>query len=343
MALRDAAEFFIVYSILDKRDTPARQAYHARCKRRWGRATAVFCLLIALIITPWRTSAAPSEPITGGSRTNRTQPHAMHTPAPVPLPANLDIPSYKAGPLPFHDGETLIYQGSWMNLPAAQSRVTVHRDRKDPQMWVGEMWINSGKLVDVLYRMRDYIREDFIDGSLQPDDIYISQHEKTRRDEWRVTFDHNEHLVTAIRKNRQGRTWVRRFSEGDPFGPFSGAMMALTQPLKVGQTLTFDVFSGGNRYVFSFPVTGRDRVTTALGTFDTLRIEPSVLWLSQGDFRKQARATTIWVTDDGRHLPVRIESAAYVGTIRADLVQVIGATQTPTKAQSADAAKQTDR
>ncbi len=267
----------------------------------------------------------------------------MHTLAPVPLPANLDIPSYKAGPLPFHDGETLVYQGSWMKLAAAESRVTIHRDRKDPRKWVGEMWINSGKLVDVLYRMRDYIREDFTDGSLQPNDMYILQHENKRIDEWRVSFDHEDHLVTATRHNREGRTWVRRFSKGDPFGPFSGAMMALSQPLKVGQMLTFDVFSGGNRYVFSFPVTGRERITTPLGTFDTLRIEPSVLWLSQGEFRKQARATTIWVTDDGRHLPVRIESAAYIGNVRADLVQVIGAPQTPTKAQSADAAKRRDR
>jgi hypothetical protein len=66
-------------------------------------------------------------------------------------------------------------------------------------------------------------------------------------------------------------------------------------------------------------------------------------WLSQGEFRKQARVTTIWVTDDGRHLPVRIESAVYIGNVSADLVQVIGAAQTPTKAQSADAAKQRDR
>jgi len=40
---------------------------------------------------------------------------------------------------------------------------------------------------------------------------------------------------------------------------------------------------------------------------------------------------------------VRIESAAYIGNVRADLVQVIGAPQTPTKAQSADTAKQSDR
>ena len=99
-------------------------------------------------------------------------------------------------------------------------------------------------------------------------------------------------------------------------------MMALSQPLKAGDDLTFDVFSGGNRYVFAFNVIGRERITTALGTFDTLKIEPSVLWLSQGNFRSQARETIIWVTDDGRHLPVRLAADVYFGYIYVDLVKI---------------------
>jgi hypothetical protein len=99
-------------------------------------------------------------------------------------------------------------------------------------------------------------------------------------------------------------------------------MMALSQPLAPGKTYTFDIFSGGNRYVFAFKVMGRERLATALGDFDTLRIEPSVVWLSEGSFRSEASATTIWVTDDARHLPVRIESAVYIGAIRVDLTRV---------------------
>ena len=63
---------------------------------------------------------------------------------------------------------------------------------------------------------------------------------------------------------------------------------------------------------------------TALGTFDTLKIEPWVLWLSEGSFRSQSRETTVWVTDDARHLPVRISSEVFFGSVYADLIQVSG-------------------
>ena len=98
--------------------------------------------------------------------------------------------------------------------------------------------------------------------------------------------------------------------------------MALSQPLKPGDSTTLDVFSGGNRYVFTFKVLGRERITTALGTFDTLKIEPWVVWLSEGSFRSQSRETLVWVTDDGRHLPVRISSEVFFGTVYADLIEV---------------------
>ena len=123
-----------------------------------------------------------------------------------------------------------------------------------------------------------------------------------------MTFDHHDRLVTAIKPSRHGKITTRRFSGGDPLGPFSGAMMALSQPLKPGDDPDLRRFQRRQPLRLCFNVIDRERITTALGTFDTLKIEPSVLWLSEGSFRSQARETTIWVTDDGRHLPVRISS-----------------------------------
>jgi Protein of unknown function (DUF3108) len=256
------------------------------------------------------------------ARIRRVHPRAAATP--MSLPATVDVPVYRQGRPPFADGETLVYDANWEGIPAAEARVTVLRNRAHPQWWTGQMWINTSKVVDPLYRMRDYFREDFKFESWQPDQIYIRQHEKSRQDTWRATFDRPQHLITAIKTNKEGRTWIRKFSGGAPWGPFSGAMMALSQPLHVGENYVFDVFSGGNRYVFGFKVLGREQLTTGLGTFHTVKIEPSVIWLSQGDFRKDATETLIWVTDDFRHLPVRIESAVYIGSVRADLTRVEG-------------------
>jgi hypothetical protein len=249
----------------------------------------------------------------------------------VVLPANLSIPNYAHGTEPFRSGETFVYLASWEGVPAAQAQISMVQNRAHPEWWTGQMWITSSELVDHLYRMRDYFREDFDYASWQPDEINILQHDNQRRDRWVATFDHPNQLITAIKTNQAGRTWTRRFKGGDPWGPFSGAMMALSQPLNPGSKYTFDVFSGGNRYVVAFAVLGREQITTGLGTFKALRIEPSVVWLSEGSFRKDAAATTIWVTDDSRHLPIRIESAVFIGSVIADLTQVKGAPESPPK------------
>lgn len=244
------------------------------------------------------------------------------TPTPLALPADLAIPRYARGAEPFDSGQTLVYKASWEGIPAGEARISMTHNRARPDWWTGQMWLASSALVDPLYRMRDYFREDFAYSSWQPAQIDITQHENRRRDHWRATFDRDTQLITTIKTNRTGRIWVRHFSGGNPWGPFSGAMMALSQPLTPGQSYTFDVFSGGNRYVFAFAVQGRERITTSLGAFDALRIEPSVVWLSDHSFRSQANATTIWVTDDRRHLPLRLESAVFIGSVVAELAQV---------------------
>jgi len=316
-----------VYSISHKHNIPRQTRPRSRRARRGFRATsaslAAFVIGIAAVASAVISAHAQADP-------PRAPAHrrVLPAPAPVALPGDLKIPAYAPGPSPFRDGETLVYRASWMGVPAAEARVTVVHNKLHPDWWTGQMWLNTSAVVDVVYRMRDFFREDFDYTSLRPDDIYIIQHEKQRLDEWRVTFNRNDRLVTAIKKSRHGKITTRRFSGGDPLGPFSGAMMALSQPLKPGDSLTFDVFSGGNRYVFAFKVKGRERITTALGSFDTLKIEPWVLWLSEGSFRSQARETTVWVTDDSRHLPVRIAAAVFFGNVYADLAETSGAPST---------------
>jgi hypothetical protein len=249
-------------------------------------------------------------------------PTGLLRPAPVPLPSNLVIPHYYPGPPPFRSGESLVYQASWLGIPAAEARIVLSKNESDRPSWTAKLWLRSSTEVDLLYRMRDYVYEDFNRDNLRPRDMHILQHEKRRRDEWSIRFDDQDHLVTSAKRNAQGRMWVREFSGGEPWGPFSGAMLALSLPLTVGETYTFDVFSGGNRYVLAFNVDRRESITTPLGTTRALRIIPSVVWLSEGKFLNQVNKIVIWVADDEQHLPLRIEAAAFVGYIRVDLVRV---------------------
>ena len=259
---------------------------------------------------------------------------SLHPAKPIPLPADLSIPHYDPGPPPFRSGEMLVYEASWIGIPAAEARILLLNNEASGGSWTGKLWLRSNSAVDLLYPMRDYVSEDFNSNDLRPREMHILQHEKKRIDEWSIRFDDREHLVRCAKRNAQGRTWLREFTGGEPWGPFSGAMLALSLPLAVGETYTFDVFSGGNRYVLAFTVQKRESVTTPLGRLPALRIIPSIVWLSEGKFLNQVSRIVVWVTDDQRHLPLRIEAAAFIGSIRIDLVQVRNAPGLTTAAKA---------
>src|SRR2546428_8274079 len=150
-----------------------------RVRSRAGRVGLIVSGIIAAIPV-FATGAAGNGPsITGAVPTAQVngrpkrRPHPMHPQGPLPLPVDLKIPSYTPGPLPFRSGETLVYDPSWVGIPAGETRITLNQNKAHPEWWTGQMWITSSKPVDLLYRMRDYISEDFSRDSLLPNDIYI--------------------------------------------------------------------------------------------------------------------------------------------------------------------------
>jgi hypothetical protein len=241
----------------------------------------------------------------------------------LPPEVKAKVPAYKPGPIPFHDGEQLIYQASWIGIPAAQARIEFHKSPKDRSRWIGETWIETSPFADVFYRMRDYMRESMAEDTLHTNGIYLVQHEKSRLNYYDVTIDRTAQIVTMTKKNRKG-TQSKEYIASDPWGPISGAMMALTQNFEPGRTYAFDVFSGSQRYVFAFAVEKREQIHLALGDFDAWRIVPDVWYVSDGQLRSQAHGTVLWISADNRHLPLRIEAQAFIGYVRADLIKVDG-------------------
>ena len=284
-------------------------------------------LTAAVVVGALRTRAAdesvPPEngAIASNGKIHRREPAAA--PTPLALPADVKVPSYTPGFFPFHDGERLVYEASWLGVPAARGWFELHRNKKDPSLWNVEAWIETNKVVDLVFRMRDYMRERVAVDSLKAQDIYQVQHENRRANEYTITFDDKSDLVVSTKKNHKG-TETHQFISSDPFGPISGAMMALSQDLAPGHRLLFDVFSGTNRYVFDFNVEGRERVVVPVGSYDALKVSPGIVYLSDGKLRRQARETTLWISADKGHLPLRMEAATYIGTVRADLVQIDG-------------------
>lgn len=308
----------------------------ARTRRVYVHRNALASVVIAasmLIISALRSpmlaagasdSSPPAEPAPAHKHKHRHLPTPAPTPMALPPDIKAKVPAYKPGPIPFHDGEQLIYQASWVGIPAAQARLEFHQEeKKDQQRWLGEIWIETNPFADLFYKMRDYMKESMAADTLHSSGVYLVQDEKSRLNYYDVTIDRPAQMVTMTKKNHKG-TQSKEYIASDPWGPISAAMMALTQDFAPGKTYAFDVFSGSQRYVFAFVVDKRETIHLGLGDFDAWKIVPDVWYVSDGELRSEARNTVLWISADRRHLPLRIQAQAYIGYVRADLISIDG-------------------
>ena len=208
-----------------------------------------------------------------------------------------------------------------MGIPVGGATCELHPHALVPDLIVGEAHLYTNALVDAFYTMRNYLREEFSFASLSPHDIYIVQRENRRHDEFTIAFDFADRLVTSVKRSPKGIERYR-FCSDNPSGPFSGALMALSQPLEIGKSYTFDIFTAINRYVIRLDVRRREHIQTALGDFDAILIAPYVVYWRDQWAPNTARNVMLWVSADDRHLPLRLESATVFGALRAELVAI---------------------
>lgn len=165
-----------------------------------GVAVAMFVLIIGALAARASDSDQPAP-----AHKHRHLPAPAPTPMALPPEVKAKVPAYKPGPIPFHDGEQLIYQASWIGIPAAQARIEFHKSPKDRSRWIGETWIETSPFADVFYRMRDYMRESMAEDTLHTNGIYLVQHEKSRLNYYDVTIDRTAQIVTMTKKIAKGR------------------------------------------------------------------------------------------------------------------------------------------
>jgi hypothetical protein len=236
------------------------------------------------------------------------------------LPDGIQTPAYTPGRVPFHPGQHLFYTVSWEQLPVAFARISLHTAPRSQRLWVGEAMVSTNRLVDVLYRMRSYLRDDFAAQTLASDDVFIRHNENGKLTEYMVNFDRGQGVVETTRR-RHDQTEVKRFIASHPLGPIGGSLLALSQQFKVGGSMTLDIFAATERYVIQFKVTRREKISFGADEVDAFKVIPTVLYVSNLKNHYKVRQAVLWLSADKRHVPLRIEADTFVGRININLVE----------------------
>ena len=91
----------------------------------------------------------------------------------------------------------------------------------------------------------------------------------------------------------------------------TGVYYASSQPMVVGKTFVIPVVDAQRAVPVTMKVEGREEIKTPMGTFKTLRVQPT----ADAGVVKNRGNIWIWYTDDARHLPVQMRARLFWGTI----------------------------
>jgi hypothetical protein len=91
----------------------------------------------------------------------------------------------------------------------------------------------------------------------------------------------------------------------------TGVFYASSQPMALGHNFIIPVVDAQRTVDVTMRVEGREEIKTTLGTFKTLRVQPT----ADAGVVKNRGNIWIWYTDDDRHLPVQMRARLFWGTI----------------------------
>jgi hypothetical protein len=221
-------------------------------------------------------------------------------------------------PVPFAPGETLTYDVSWSSFLTAGTATLSVKERKPSYGSEAYYLVAEGAPTPLLAKLYDlyYKADSLLDVySLLPQRGSIFSREGKRERTKITTFNH---AAKKARFEVQTRTIVKKDVAISAHAQDAlGAIYALrAAELKAGDRFAIPVCDDGEAFTVQVSVGQVEEVKTALGTVRAWKITPT-LPSSEG-----ARRLTVWVTDDARRLPVRMEAQLAVGSFDLTLKSV---------------------
>ncbi|MDR3716920.1 MAG: DUF3108 domain-containing protein [Puia sp.] len=87
--------------------------------------------------------------------------------------------------------------------------------------------------------------------------------------------------------------------------------------LKAKDTIPFSLFLDNTLYRIYIRYLGKESIKTKYGKFRAIKFKPLLI---KGTIFEGGEKMTVWVSDDGNHIPLRIESPISVGSVKIDMI-----------------------
>ncbi len=174
--------------------------------------------------------------------------------------------------------------------------------------------VHSAPLISVFYKVEDYAESVIMDGI--PVNFRIKQHEGRHRSDKETIFDMYNKNVTFF-NYLKGTKKEHIIMDGVVWDVISGFYYLRTQPLEIGKTIYIGIFDSNKFFKAEINVLRKEKIVIPnMGEMGTVVVKPELksegLFQSNGDI-------LIWLTDDEKRIPVKVETKVPVGNVVAEL------------------------
>lgn len=262
-----------------------RKEFPLQVKKKRTTAWQVFCVLLLATACFGQQATAPPPPVT-------------QTLAP-PRPG-----------FSFPQKQTLTYSVDWRVFPAGTA--VLHFEQEGDREKLTASADTSGA-INLLFHVSDRFQSTFDRTTGCTYEFDKQTVEGRRQVSSTLKLDYAAKKSVLDEKNLvSGKTkHVEEPIPGCLTDLLTGIYYAASQPMTVGQSFPLPVVDAMHSVLVTMKAEGREEVKTPLGTFKTIRVQPT----ADAGVVKNRGNIWIWYTDDEKHLPVQMRARLFWGTI----------------------------
>ena len=233
------------------------------------------------------------------------------------------LPAVTGTPLAMRDGEVFTYKVSWAVLiGAGEIKVSAHADASEatPRLRVSTTTATRGIARLLLpFDARGDSVFDLNTGRIHS--LAESSHLRGKRTEHTVTFDYTAAQALYSRSEDTAKSRSLFMPAGEPMDLITQLVQTRSWNLKLGEKRDAVVLFDDDFYELTIHAARAEPVSTSLGSFETLVLEPRMEKTAPKGMFKRGSKVRVWISQDERKLPVKFEVEFKIGTGVATLTR----------------------
>jgi hypothetical protein len=219
--------------------------------------------------------------------------------------------------------ETLDYTVEWRLITAGKAKLEWTSEQQPRTGAQVHLRLESVGLVSKFFKVEDDYSAS-LNSALCGQSLQITAHEGSRQRETKVTFDSSSRKASYLERDRAKNAVVAAHEIDIPpcvHDVIGGLYFLRTLNLEPGQSIEVPASDGKKSVMAKVEAQQREDVKTSEGIFKTIRYE---VYLFNDVLYRRSAHLYVWLTDDRRKLPVRVQVRMQfaIGTITLLLEKV---------------------